>query len=123
MLARQPRGRVLLLQQVAQAGHLPAGFLARTLRKLRRHDLVASHRGAIRGYSLARPAHEITLQEIFEAIEGPNVFRRCIFSSHHAGDRHICRLGQEWTPIGASLMRAMAKATLEQVASRAVREH
>ena len=37
----------MLLQQLAQAGHLPAGFLARTLQKLRRHNLVASHRGAV----------------------------------------------------------------------------
>ena len=108
----------MLLQQLAQAGHLPAGFLARTLQKLRRHNLVASHRGAIRGYSLARPAHEITLREIFEAIEGPTVFRRCICSSRRSGEAHCCRLHDDWAPIGARLLTVMEETTLAQVASR-----
>jgi len=118
VLARQPRGRVMLLQQLAQAGHLPAGFLARTLQKLNRHNLVASHRGAIRGYSLARPAHEISLREIFEAIEGPTVFRRCICSSRRADDARCCRLHDDWAPIGATLLAMMEETTLAQVASR-----
>jgi Rrf2 family protein len=107
----------MLLQQLAQAGHLPAGFLARTLQKLRRYNLVASHRGAIRGYSLARPAHEITLREIFEAIEGPAVFRRCICSSR-SGESHCCRLHDDWAPISARLLTVMEETTLAQVASR-----
>jgi Rrf2 family iron-sulfur cluster assembly transcriptional regulator len=122
VLARQPQGKVMLVREIAGAGHLPAGFLARTLQKLARHNVVSSHRGAVRGYALARPAGEITLRDIFEAIEGPNVFRRCIFSSHREGDRHACRLHQEWTPIGNSLMRVMAETTLEEVASRAMSE-
>jgi Rrf2 family protein len=108
----------MLLRQLAQAGHLPAGFLARTLQKLRRYNLVASHRGAIRGYSLARPAHEITLREIFEAIEGPTVFRRCICSSRRSGEANCCRLHDDWAPIGARLLTVMEETTLAQVASR-----
>lgn len=123
VLARHPQGKVMLLREIADAGHLPAGFLARTLQKLARHDVVSSYRGAVRGYALARPAGDITLQDIFEAIEGPNVFRGCIFSSHGSGDRHPCRLHQEWAPIGARLMQVMGETTLEQVTSRAARDH
>lgn len=123
VLAKQPRGSVMLLQQVAQAGGLPAGFLARTLQKLRRHNLVTSHRGAVRGYALARPAHQITLREIFEAIEGPTVFRRCICSARRSGDRDCCRLHAEWAPIAAKLLAVMEETTLAQVASRGPMDH
>ncbi len=122
VLARQPHGKVMLVQQIADAGHLPAGFLARTLQKLKRHNVVSSYRGAVRGYALARPARDITLQQIFEAIEGPNVFRRCIFSPHRSGDRHSCRLHQEWAPIAGRLLRVMEATTLEAVASRPMRD-
>jgi Rrf2 family iron-sulfur cluster assembly transcriptional regulator len=121
VLARQPQGKVMLLREIADAGQLPAGFLARTLQKLARHNLVSSYRGAIRGYALARPACDITLQDIFEAIEGPNVFRRCLFSPHRSGDRHPCRLHEEWAPIGARLLGVMGETTLEEVASRVMR--
>lgn len=123
VLAKQPSGSVMLLRQVAQAGHLPAGFLARTLQKLRRHNLVASHRGAIRGYALARPAHQITLREIFEAIEGPTVFRRCICSARRSGEPNCCRLRGEWAPIAARLLAVMEETTLAQVASRGPMHH
>ncbi len=118
VLARQPRGKVMLLRQIAQAGRLPAGFLARTLQKLRRHNLVSSHRGAVRGYALARPADDVRLREIFEAIEGPTVFRRCIFSPRHAGDPLPCRLHDEWAEISAALRAVMEETTLAQVAAR-----
>ena len=38
-----------------------------------------SHRGAVRGYSLARPADTIRVREILEAIEGQGVFEQCVF--------------------------------------------
>ena len=118
VLARQPRGTVLLLRQIAEAGHLPAGFLARTFQKLKRHNVVASHRGAVRGYALAKRPHEITLREIFEAIEGPNVFARDIFAPSRSGDRGPCRLDKEWDPIAERLRRVMEETTLARVASR-----
>jgi Rrf2 family iron-sulfur cluster assembly transcriptional regulator len=119
VLARQPRGKVMLLRQIAQAGRLPADFLARTLQKLRRHSLVSSHRGAIRGYALARPAQDIRLRDILEAIEGPTVFRRCIFSPpRHTGYPHPCRLHDEWARVSAALQAVMEETTLAQVAAR-----
>jgi Rrf2 family protein len=118
VLARQPRGKVMPLRQIAQAGRLPAGFLARTLQKLRRHNLVSSHRGAVRGYALARPAQEIRLREIFEAIEGPLVFRQCIFSPRPADDPHPCRLHSEWSRVNATLQAVMDETSLAQAAAR-----
>lgn len=123
VLARQPRGKVLLLRQIAEAGHLPAGFLARTFQKLKRHNVVASHRGAVRGYALAKRPHEITLREIFEAIEGPNVFTRGIFSPGRSADRHSCPLGKEWGPIAERLRRVMEETTLAHVVSRSPGDH
>jgi Rrf2 family protein len=118
VLAGQPEGSVMLLKHVAQAANVPANFLARILQKLKRHNLVTSHRGAVRGYALARPPHKITLREIFEAIEGPAVFRRGLFASRGAMDPRGYRLHREWTPIAASLRAVMAETTLAQVASR-----
>jgi Rrf2 family protein len=118
VLARQPQGSVMLLKHVAQAANVPANFLARILQKLKRHNLVTSSRGAVRGYALASPAHAITLREIFEAIEGPAVFRRCLFSSRQATEPGGCRLHREWAPIATRLRAVMDETTLARVASR-----
>jgi Rrf2 family protein len=107
----------MLLKHVAEAANVPADFLARIVQKLRRHNLVTSHRGAVRGYALARPAHAITLREIFEAIEGPAVFRRCLFGAHRAIEPRACRLHREWAPIAARLRAVMDETTLAHVAA------
>jgi Rrf2 family transcriptional regulator, iron-sulfur cluster assembly transcription factor len=118
VLARQPEGSVMLLKRVAQVASIPATFLARIFQKLKRHNLVTSSRGAVRGYALARPACEISLREIFEAIEGPGVFQRCLFSSRRAVEPCGCLLHKEWAPIAATLRAVMNETTLAQVASR-----
>ena len=46
-------------------------FLAHTLTTLRDAGMVATRRGASGGYQLARPAAEITVAEVFDAIRGP----------------------------------------------------
>jgi Rrf2 family iron-sulfur cluster assembly transcriptional regulator len=123
VLARQPVGRVMLLKHVAQQAGISPAFLARIFQRLKRHNLVTSSRGAIRGYSLARRADAITLLDIFQAIEGPTVFRRCIFSPHRAMEPHCCRLQRQWAPIAARLCAVMKETTLGHVASHGLTGH
>ena len=118
VLARQPRGKVMLLQEIAQARRLPPGFLARIFQKLKRHNLVSSHRGAVRGYSLARLPSKISLREIFEAIEGPDLFGRCIFRPRLCEEHNPCSLHADWVRMRKELRSATQETTLKHVAWR-----
>jgi len=81
--------------------------------------MVSSHRGAVRGYSLARPPREITLREIFEAIEGPDLFARCIFWPGRCDDKNPCRLHTKLVTVRSKLQELLNRTTLEEVASEA----
>ncbi len=50
---------------------MPERFLLQILRNLVTHGILRSTRGVDGGYSLVRPAHEVSLLEVIEAIEGP----------------------------------------------------
>jgi Rrf2 family protein len=52
-------------------GKLPERFLLQILRSLVTHGILSSTRGVDGGYALVRPANQISLLEIIEAIEGP----------------------------------------------------
>ena len=56
---------------------VPQRLLTNVLSKLTHHGLVSSVRGVNGGYSLAKPAEEITLRELIEAVEGPVKLARC----------------------------------------------
>jgi Rrf2 family protein len=56
---------------IGERQRIPARYLEQIFQRLRRADLVRGKRGPGGGYVLARPAHEITLRHIVEAVEGP----------------------------------------------------
>jgi Rrf2 family protein len=57
--------------QLAAEGNMPERFLLQILRNLVTHGILRSTRGVDGGYSLVRPADEVSLLEVIEAIEGP----------------------------------------------------
>jgi Rrf2 family protein len=57
--------------RIANAGKMPERFLLQILRNLVTHGILRSTRGVDGGYALVRPADQISLLEVIEAIEGP----------------------------------------------------
>lgn len=68
-LARAGRQPVSLREVAATEG-IPRPYLARLACRLREAGLVKSTRGVRGGYVLARPPHEVSLQEVVAAAEG-----------------------------------------------------
>jgi Rrf2 family protein len=56
---------------IGERQRIPARYLEQIFQRLRRAELVRGKRGPGGGYVLARPAAEITLRDIVEAVEGP----------------------------------------------------
>jgi len=56
---------------LASTGKMPERFLLQILRNLVTHGILRSTRGVDGGYALVRPADQISLLEVIEAIEGP----------------------------------------------------
>jgi Rrf2 family protein len=57
--------------KLAARGEMPERFLLQILRILVTHGILKSTRGVEGGYSLTRPADQISLLEIIEAIDSP----------------------------------------------------
>ncbi|MBX7165644.1 MAG: Rrf2 family transcriptional regulator [Pirellulales bacterium] len=57
-------------RELARMADLPERFLLQILRSLVNHGLLVSTRGVEGGYTLARPATQITLLDVIEAIDG-----------------------------------------------------
>lgn len=57
--------------QIAAEGKMPERFLLQILRSLVNAGILKSTRGVVGGYILNKPAADISLLEIMEAVEGP----------------------------------------------------
>ena len=118
-LAGASPGQALTLQEVAAQDNLPPGFLSKIFQKLVRHGLIRSHRGIQRGYTLASPASEITLRQILEAIEGPDLFDRCIFSHRRCGQEGRCIVHPYWGRVRAEVAKLFEEVSLGNLAASA----
>lgn len=63
-------GDPLLIRRISDEHGISANFLVQILLQLNRASLVASRRGTLGGYRLARQPSKITLAEVIEAMEG-----------------------------------------------------
>ena len=62
---------------MAEAYDLPGGLLAKVLQRLAQEGFVASQHGQKGGYTLARPASQISVAEIVQAIDGTLSLTEC----------------------------------------------
>jgi Rrf2 family iron-sulfur cluster assembly transcriptional regulator len=115
-LATEGGGRPLMLSEIASREELPLSFLSKIFQKLLKHGLVVSHRGVERGYTLAREARAVPLRTILEAIEGPDLFERCVFSHRPcAGEENPCLLHKAWQDVRPQVQTAFERTTLQDV--------
>ena len=66
------------VRDIATATAIPGPYLAKLINQLARKGLVTTQRGLRGGVTLGRPASEITLMELCEALDEPVVQKRCL---------------------------------------------
>jgi len=62
--------RPVPIKEVAERRGIPEQFLEQLFSTLRRAGLLTSHRGMKGGYTLSRPADEITVLEVVQTLDG-----------------------------------------------------
>jgi Rrf2 family transcriptional regulator, cysteine metabolism repressor len=120
-LARRGDDSPVSLASIAEAEGLPLAYLEHLVQRLRRAGLVESRRGAHGGYSLARPAEDVTMAEVVEALEGVIAPIECITASPD-GALVCAREGEAghdpcptkllWTRVQGSIVRTLNDLTL-----------
>ncbi len=77
LLAALPDDSALPAAKLAEYHGVPAAYLAKHLQALASAGVLRTVKGARGGYRLARPASEITVLEVVEAIDGEESAFRC----------------------------------------------
>jgi Rrf2 family transcriptional regulator, cysteine metabolism repressor len=122
-LGRRSGTEPVALAAVAEAETLPLSYLEHLVAKLRQVGLVTSVRGAHGGYKLARPAEEITMLDVVEALEGPVAPMECfqadregrVLCSHESDGDHAYATKLLWTRVHGGVSKALAGTTLAEL--------
>ena len=116
-LGRRDGSEPIALSAIAEAETLPLSYLEHLVAKLREAGLVSSTRGAHGGYRLARPAEEITMLQVVEALEGPIAPMECfhesregrVLCSHETDGDQACATKLLWTRVQGGISQGAGR--------------
>jgi Rrf2 family protein len=123
----QRRGRAKLTSdEVAASVNTNPVIVRRSLGDLRRAGLVAVRHGAGAGWSLARAPAEITVLDVYDAVE-----REPLFALHHAEPNLECPVGRGIRPalgtvygdVQRALRAELARTSIADVLRQTLRVH
>jgi Rrf2 family iron-sulfur cluster assembly transcriptional regulator len=115
-LACQPSGKLTGGRDIARAEEIPAPFLWKILHHLARQKLIRSFKGVRGGYELARPASDITVEDIIQATDGGDVFSACVLGLPECSEENPCPLHDAWKEVRGHLTEMVERITLADLA-------
>jgi Rrf2 family protein len=115
-------GRATLTREIAECARIPKPYLARIINDLTHQGLVAAKRGYRGGIALARPAAEISLLQVVEAVEGPDWIAPCLLGLNDSTAHRLCPAHVVWRRISKQLKAVLGRTTVADVMAAPMRK-
>lgn len=107
-MARDPES-LISATALADTLTLSNPTVSKILKILAEAGLVTSVRGAVGGYKLNKPAAEITLVEVIEAMEGDLTMTECCESTSLCALGTMCAMQDNWVKINGLIKSMLAR--------------
>jgi Rrf2 family iron-sulfur cluster assembly transcriptional regulator len=120
-LAKQPTDRLFLVSDVSKAQRIPETYLAKIFQRLSKTGLLKSTRGLNGGFNLGKPAKEITMKQVIEALEGPIALNRCLLRQGECDEEEGCPLHEVFEEAQEKFLAVLDRTTIEDLARQDVR--
>lgn len=117
MIFLAARGRQAKADDISEVMGIPAPFLRQVLQVLQRAGLVSSRPSRSGGYALARPAAEISLFDIVDALEGPLQPGECALRGGPCWWDDVCPVHPAWSAARSAFIEQLRRASLADVAA------
>lgn len=121
-LASQPASNFKTgIKKISSDLNLPAPFLAKILQQLAKQKILSSSKGPHGGFSFLKDPRKLTLLDIVNAIDGNEIFTRCII---HSGlcdggeDKNYCSLHKDYEKPREELIRLFSNTTIYELVEK-----
>ncbi len=108
----EPGGHPILVETIADYTGIPRSYLSKLVHRLAKQGLVVARRGHHGGVVLAKPAREITLEELSVAIDGTAWRNRCLLGLLGCSEETPCVLHEYWGGMRTDILTRLSQVTL-----------
>ena len=121
-LARLQPNQRAATAQIAEVQNIPPSFLAKIISQLSIAGLIHTSRGARGGVTLSRPAKDITMLEVVEAIDGPVALNDCTVNPTLCPFGESCPIHEVWCVTQVELVKKLRETNFEQFSNHRKKE-
>ena len=114
-LAKIRAGANVPVQKIAHDEDISYELACKLLQTLKKKKLVKSTMGAKGGFSLGKQAHEISLYEIIETIQGPVCMNKCFINLKSCKQNKSCPVRKKLKKLQNKLRDELADITLSDI--------
>ena len=102
--------------EVCKKAAIPEAYTRKTFQALVQGGFLKAISGPGGGYTLTRKPSKITVLDIMEAVEGPEVFSGCVLGLARCDNANPCSLHQAWVKIKKQMLKELFSKTLKDLA-------
>ncbi len=117
------KGEKIGIKRISEDLDLPMPFLAKILQLMVRKKILESSKGPHGGFSLARSPGEIYIIEVVKAIDGDDVFHKCVLHNDNCisveGKRTQCTLHDDYVKARKRIEKLFETKTIQNLVSTA----
>jgi len=114
------------IKKISKDLDLPTPFLAKILQQLAKQKILSSSKGPHGGFSLLKDAHNITLLDIVNTIDGYDIFTNCVMHNGSCEGEEMnkkrCPLHEDYEKARQELIQLFSKRTIYELVKIATSE-
>jgi Rrf2 family protein len=106
--------------EISKKLNIPKEFVSKILQSLALKKIVGSKKGNSGGFFLGKPASQIKLIEIVEAIDGLSLFQSCVLGFPDFCPDNPCPVHNKWGKLRNDAYNMLTSETLEQFRKKSI---
>jgi len=116
-LSQQEVKKPILISEISKSQNISQKFLESILLELKKKGFLGSKKGKGGGYHLLKPGGEITVAEIFRALEGPIAWLPCVSLNYYekcddCQDEEGCSLNRAMIEVRDAILKVVENQTI-----------
>ena len=121
-LATREPNEVVSSDDIAQKLSIPKEFVSKILQSLTESGIVDSKKGKSGGFFLAKKTSRIHLIDIVAAIDGLEMFNKCVLGFPHCSPDKPCPLHDKWGELRTKAYDMLTTETIDHFKEKTLRK-
>lgn len=121
-LAAINTGAVIPSGEIAKQLKIPKEFISKILQSLTTSGLIYSKKGKLGGFSLAKDPSKIKLIDIVTAIDGLQLFEKCVLGFPNCSPDTPCPVHDKWGELRTKAYQMLTDETLDAFTEKTLRK-